>query len=100
MAGAGARGMTDGRGGRPAVGAGWWLRAGAGVLRRPGLWPIALRQALRLARPGWWRRAPFLPLPDPDYVRFRLQTAYGPRGEPAPADLAAYLHWCREFDAS
>ncbi|HEV7862955.1 MAG TPA: hypothetical protein VGR20_09650 [Acidimicrobiia bacterium] len=50
-----------------------------------------------MARPGWWRRPPFLPLPDPDYVRFRLQTAYGPHGTPAADDLVAYLNWCREF---
>ena len=75
----------------------WWAGAGVLVLRRPRLWPIALSQAVRLARPGWWRRPPFLPLPDPDYVRFRMQTAYGARGEPQPADLVAYLNWCREF---
>ena len=87
----------DGRGG-PAMGAGWWLRAVAAVLRRPGLWPTALAQLFRLARPGWWRRPPFLPLPDRDYVRFRLQTAYGPHGRPAAGDLVAYLNWCREFN--
>ena len=59
------------------------MRAAVAVLRRPRLWPTALRQAFRLARPGWWRRPPFLPLPDPDYVRFRLQTAYGAHGTPA-----------------
>lgn len=76
---------------------GWWLRAGVGVLRRPGLWPVAVTQALRLARPGWWRRRPFLPLPDPDYVRFRLQTAYGADGEPSADDVVSYLRWCRDF---
>ena len=81
----------------PAVGAGWWLRAGVAVARRPGLWPTAVAQAVRLARPGWWKRPPFLPAPDPDYVRFRLQTAYGSRGTPAVGDLVAYLKWCREF---
>jgi hypothetical protein len=50
-----------------------------------------------LARPGWWRRPPYLPLPDPDYVRFRIQTAYGNHGTPAGDDLVAYLNWCREF---
>jgi hypothetical protein len=73
------------------------VRAAVAVLRRPGLWPTALRQMLRLARPGWWRRAPFLPLPDRDYVRFRMQTAYGSDGTPEPEDLVAYLKWCREF---
>ena len=77
----------------------WWLRAGVAVLRRPGLWPVAAAQARRLARPGWWRRRPFLPLPDPDYVRFRLQTAYGPGGEPTADDVIAYLRWCRDFPA-
>jgi hypothetical protein len=61
------------------------------------LWPTAISQAFRLARPRWWRRPPFLPLPDPDYVRFRMQTAYGSEGAPEPGDLVAYLNWCREF---
>jgi hypothetical protein len=75
----------------------WWFRAVAGVLRRPDLWATAVGQALRLARPGWWRRPPFLPVPDRDYVRFRIQTAYGSNGVPAADDLVAYLSWCREF---
>lgn len=75
----------------------WWFRAVLAVLRRPPLWPTAVAQALRLARPGWWKRPPFLPVPDPDYVRFRMQTAYGSAGNPDPEDLVAYLNWCREF---
>lgn len=75
----------------------WWLRAGLGVLAHPELWPTAIAQAHRLARPGWWRHRPFLPLPDAGYVRFRLQTGYGERGEPTAADLVSYLRWCREF---
>ena len=90
--------MTAGRGAGPSgAPAAWWLRAVAGVVRRPTLWPTAVGQVLRLARPGWWRRAPFLPLPDREYVRFRLQTAYGSDGTPEPGDLAAYLSWCRQF---
>jgi hypothetical protein len=52
-----------------------------------------------LARPGWWRRPPFLPTPDPGYLRFRLQTAYGDAGvePPTPDDLVTYLRWCREY---
>ena len=57
-----------------------------------------MRQLFRLAAPGWWRRPPFLPLPDPDYLRFRLQTAYGDdRRAPDPADVITYLHWCRQW---
>jgi hypothetical protein len=74
---------------------GFWVRSVAGVARRPTLWPTALAQAGRLARPGWWRRAPFLPVPDADYLRFRLETQYGSGGEPAPDDLVTYLRWCR-----
>ena len=51
----------------------------------------------RLARPRWWRRPPFLPLPDPDYLRFRLETQYGAAGRPEPDDLVAYLEWCRDM---
>ena len=78
-----------------------WARAAIAVVRRPSLWAVALRQALVLARPGWWRRRPHLPLPDPAYLRFRLQTAYGGDGTGAPTadDVVAYLHWCREYPA-
>jgi hypothetical protein len=77
---------------------GRWLRsAAAAVGRHPSLWPTAVRQALVMAAPGWWHRRPFLPLPPPDYLRFRLQTAYGGAGEhaPEPDDLVTYLRWCR-----
>jgi hypothetical protein len=70
------------------------LRAFVAVLLRPWLWRVALRQVARTARPQWWRHAPFLPLPPPGYLRFRLETAYGIVTAPAPADLVAYLEWC------
>ena len=47
----------------------FWWRATLLVLVRPRLWWTALRQALRLARPRWWASAPFVPVPDPDYLR-------------------------------
>jgi len=73
-------------------------RAGAAVARHPGLWPTAVVQAMRLARPRWWRTRPFLPLPDAHYLRFRLQTAYGdPTREPEPDDLVTWLRWCRDW---
>ena len=79
---------------------GWVGPAAGAVVRRPGLWGVAVRQCLRMAVPGWWRRWPPLPLPAPDYVRFRLQTAFGDRSEgPSPADVVAYLEWCRRFPA-
>jgi hypothetical protein len=73
-------------------------RAAVAVARHPGLWPTAVVQLFRLAPGGWWRRWPPLPVPDPAYLRFRLQTQYGdPSREPDPADLVAYLEWCRGY---
>jgi hypothetical protein len=74
----------------------FWVRATRLVLARPGLWWTAVRQALRLARPRWWARAPFVPVPDADYLRFRFETQYGAAGEPDAHDLVTYLEWCRD----
>jgi len=77
------------------------IRVVAAVVRRPSLWPTALRAARRTATPGWWRRPPFLPLPSGDYLRFRLVTQYGDPGrDPDPDDVIAYLSWCRDWDRS
>lgn len=75
----------------------FWLAVAGALVRRPALWGTALAQLGRLAAPGWWRRAPFLPLPDVDYLRFRLETQYGDDRSPEPGDVVTYLHWCREF---
>ena len=76
----------------------WFVRAALVLVRHPTLWATAAVQLLRLAVPGWWRRWPPLPSPDPDYLRFRLQTQYGdPDREPEPADVVSYLHWCRSY---
>ncbi len=73
-------------------------RAAPVVARRPDLWLTAVAQAFRLAPRGWWRRKPFLPLPDEGYLRFRLQTQYGdPDRPPEPHDLLTYLEWCRGY---
>jgi hypothetical protein len=89
----------DGSPDRPAaVGGSWVARAFGAVLVRPSLWATALHQVRILAVPGWWRRSPHLPLPDPSYLRFRLQTAYGdPDRDPTPSDVVTYLHWCRAW---
>ena len=75
-----------------------WAPAVAAVAARPALWPTGVRQLLRLAPTGWWRRAPFLPVPDAGYLGFRMQTAYGDRdAAPRPGDVVTYLHWCRAW---
>jgi hypothetical protein len=73
-------------------------RAVLAVATRPALWRTAVRQLRMLAVPGWCRRAPWLPLPDEGYLRFRLQTMYGdPDHGLEPADLVTYLRWCRAW---
>ena len=91
---------------RPAGGAvlrlRWGLGALAAVAPHPGLWLTALRQLHRLAPTRWWARPPFLPLPAPGYLRFRLETAYGGTGDHpvVAADLVTYLRWCRRFPSA
>lgn len=77
----------------------WWRSAAVAVARHPGLWVTTVVQSLRLAAPGWWRRRPFLPLPDEDYLRFRLETQYGSDHDPEPDDVVTYLRWCRTVAA-
>ena len=68
------------------------------VARRPDLWATALRAGAELAPRGWWRRSPFLPLPDQGWLAFRLETAYGGDGTgPMRADdLITWLEWKRD----
>ena len=69
------------------------------VLLHPSLWFVALRQLFRLAPTGWWRRAPYLPLPDRRYYEFRMTTAYGGAGDRhgSGEDLITYLRWCKAW---
>jgi hypothetical protein len=77
------------------------VRVVGAVARRPRLWPTAVRQMRRTARPRWWRHRPFLPLPAGEYLHFRLVTQYGEtRDPPAPHDVVDYLAWCREWERS
>lgn len=68
------------------------------VVRHPSLWATAVRQAVRLVPRGWWRSAPFLPVPSREYLRFRMVTQYGDISHrPEPADVLNYLRWCRDW---
>jgi hypothetical protein len=62
------------------------------MLRRPGLWPVAVRQVWRIGRGGPSARS---------YVRFRMVTQYGGlgKGRPTGDDVVAYLTWCRAMGA-
>ena len=68
------------------------------VLGHPSVWWAGVSALLRLARRGWWRRPPFLPVPGEAYWEFRLVTAFGGTGKDAAftgEDVVAYLQWCR-----
>jgi hypothetical protein len=73
------------------------MKAVVGALaRRPWLWPAAVAEAARLARPGWWHRWPLLPVPDEQLWQFRMETAYGGTGDAVPegADVVSFIAWC------
>ena len=77
------------------------IRSGAAiviaVLCRPSLWITALTQLFRLTPRRWWARAPFLPVPTREYIRFRVLTQYGERGHTLEvADVLSYLLWLKE----
>ncbi len=53
-----------------------------------------LRVAWRFRRLHWWRIAPFLPVPDPVYLRWRMHTAYGNEDVVPPADdVVRFARW-------
>ncbi|MEK7410897.1 MAG: hypothetical protein AAB327_05855 [Actinomycetota bacterium] len=78
-----------------------FIRLCGAVTVRPRLWRTAVRQCLRLARRGWWKTPPFLPLPSSAYMSFRAITQYGtPTATPEIIDVIDYLEWCRDWDST
>ncbi len=75
--------------------AAFWFHCFSAIARRPDLWFTALRQIARAVPTRWWTRPPFAPIPDPTYIRFRLETAYGSHSMPRADDVVRYLEWCR-----
>lgn len=84
-------------------------------MERPGSWSTLLarlawhavtspRLAIDLTRVAWsmrardwYRRAPFLPLPPREYVRWRMFTAYGDENAVPPVDdVVRFARWRRE----
>lgn len=55
-----------------------------------------VRTAWAFRRIDWWRRAPFLPLPDATYLRWRMYTAYGDQSAVPPlVDVIRFARWRR-----
>ncbi len=75
-----------------------WLRlslllALRGIVR-PGTGFALLQVAWRFRSRGWYRRFPFLPVPDPTYVRWRMYTAYGAHDAvPGVREAERYALW-------
>jgi hypothetical protein len=63
----------------------------------PRLGVDLLRTAWAFRRRRWWRRAPFLPLPDSAYLRWRMYTAYADENAVPPLeDVIRFARWRRE----
>jgi hypothetical protein len=58
-----------------------------------------MRSMLAMAPPGWWRRRPYLPVPDDRYWRFRLETSNGGDGTipPSPSEVVDVLAWTTDM---
>ena len=64
------------------------------LLRRPWRIPALVGMAWAFRARDWYRRAPFLPLPPRDYLRWRTETAYGdPDAVPPVEELDGFVVW-------
>jgi hypothetical protein len=63
-------------------------------IRHPSVGAALIRVGWRFRTRGWYARFPFLPLPAPDYLRWRMYTAYGDGNTVPPAeDVIRYALW-------
>ncbi len=70
------------------------LGLGLRSLRHPSLAVDLARVSWRFRNRRWYARVPFLPLPDRDYVRWRMDTAYGsPEAVPSVREAERYVRW-------
>lgn len=73
------------------------LTLAARAVVNPRLALDLLKTGWAFRRRHWWRIAPFLPLPDPVYLRWRMYTAYGDEAAVPPAeDVIRFARWRRE----
>ena len=67
------------------------------ALVNPRLAVDLVRLAWSFRRRDWYRRPPFLPLPPPEYKRWRMFTAYGDETAVPPVeDVVRFARWRRE----
>lgn len=69
----------------------------ARALVSPRLAVDLLRTAWAFRRRDWWRKLPFLPVPDRTYLKWRMYTAYADENAVPPAeDVIRFARWRRE----
>jgi hypothetical protein len=73
------------------------VRLSGRALVSPRLALDLLGTAWAFRRRDWWRTPPFLPLPDPVYLRWRMYTAYADENAVPPLeDVVRFARWRRE----
>jgi hypothetical protein len=73
------------------------VRLAARAVLHPRLGLDLLRALWAFRRREWWRRAPFLPVSDRDYLRWRMYTAYADEDAvPPEEDVVRFARWRRE----
>jgi hypothetical protein len=73
------------------------LALAARSLVNPAVAVDLLSVAWRFRARDWYRHSPFLPLPDPTYLRWRMYTAYGDfDAVPSADEVVRYARWARQ----
>jgi hypothetical protein len=78
-----------------------WLRLSLALAARslvdPKLGLNLVTVAWRFRKRDWYRHAPFIPIPDPVYLKWRMYTTYGDfDAVPEPDEVVRYARWACE----
>lgn len=72
------------------------LALAARAVVQPRLALDLLKAGWAFRRLRWWSRAPFLPIPDREYLRWRMYTAYADEDAVPPVeDVIRFARWRR-----
>lgn len=70
------------------------LKLASKAIVQPRLAVALVRVAWRFRSRNWYARFPFLPVPDPTYVKWRMHTAYGDNDAvPSADEVERYALW-------
>ena len=74
------------------------LRLAARAIINPRVALDLTSMAWAMRRRRWYAKAPFLPVPPAEYVRWRMYTAYGDEtAVPPVADVLRFARWRRHL---